>query len=505
MKRQQEEFPRLSQVTPSIPVEKRPASTTAGSDQGTRADPAPTSGKPGAAQTGGRPEANNPTGHGLSAIAAQLFQRARLLGGQADYQGALIACNQVVAMAPNNVDVLHVKADLLYRLDRYEQALPVIVKVLRFAPAKADYFQLRAGILIAMGRFSQGLQDQDKAAELAPDDPTIRAGRALTYLRLGHFAKGWEDYHWRFLEPTLVNAGFKKPDFPAWTPKCQAKGVLIWREQGIGEDLFFGSLLAEASAFGSAVYARIDERLLPLFMRSVPGIHFITRQTVLRRRDIDAQLPMGDLGKYLRPDPEALKRHQGHYLRPDAQRVEHFKKQLSEPGRLTVGVSWRSQNQKQGTLNKAKSLDLMALKPLLALPQVNAVNLQYGEVQPEIDHLFQSTGLRVRNDHGVDLFNDIDGLAALAAACDVVVTSSSVTAHIAGALGKKGWVLLPKGRNRFWFWHVEDGPSPWYPSLTLVTQSAPGDWSEAVLKVRDALLCEPCPTSPDGPHSGGRR
>ncbi len=408
-------------------------------------------------------------------------------------------------MAPNNVDVLHVKADLLYRLDRYEQALPVIVKVLRFAPAKADYFQLRAGILIAMGRFSQGLQDQDKAAELAPDDPTIRAGRALTYLRLGHFAKGWEDYHWRFLEPTLVNAGFKKPDFPAWTPQYQAKGVLIWREQGIGEDLFFGSLLAEASAFGSAVYARIDERLLPLFMRSVPGIHFITRQTVLRRRDIDAQLPMGDLGKYLRPDPEALKRHQGHYLRPDAQRVEHFKKQLSEPGRLTVGVSWRSQNQKQGTLNKAKSLDLMALKPLLALPQVNAVNLQYGEVQPEIDHLFQSTGLRVRNDHGVDLFNDIDGLAALAAACDVVVTSSSVTAHIAGALGKKGWVLLPKGRNRFWFWHVEDGPSPWYPSLTLVTQSAPGDWSEAVLKVRDALLCEPCPTSPDGPHSGGRR
>ena len=146
-------------------------------------------------------------------------------------------------------------------------------------------------------------------------------------------------------------------------------------------------------------------------------------------------------------------------------------------GRL-CGISWRSGNKRMGA---SRSLGLADLAPVLTLPGFSFVNLQYGEVAADIAALRERLGVNVQQAMGVDVFHDIDGLLALIDLCDVVVTIDNVTAHLAGALGKAGVVLVPTGRGRYWYWGGEER-SLWYPSLELVYQEGDGDWAPAITR-----------------------
>jgi ADP-heptose:LPS heptosyltransferase len=115
------------------------------------------------------------------------------------------------------------------------------------------------------------------------------------------------------------------------------------------------------------------------------------------------------------------------------------------------------------------------------------VNLQYGDVDAELEDLRQREDLEIMKVRGLDVFNDIEGLVALIDACDVVVTTSSITAHLTGALGKRGCVLVPFSEGRIWYWHLEDKWSFWYPSLRVFYQDRPNDWSNTIFEVANWL------------------
>ena len=141
-----------------------------------------------------------------------------------------------------------------------------------------------------------------------------------------------------------------------------------------------------------------------------------------------------------------------------------------------VGLSWKSSNRRFGP---EKSLRLVDLAPVLAGPGLRFMNLQYGEVAPDIAAAQAELGIGVHEAAGLDIYNDIDGLLALVDACDVVVTTSNLTAHLAGALGKRAVVLVPAGRGCLWYW--QGGTNDlWYPSLTRVAQPRIGDWQPAI-------------------------
>jgi ADP-heptose:LPS heptosyltransferase len=146
-------------------------------------------------------------------------------------------------------------------------------------------------------------------------------------------------------------------------------------------------------------------------------------------------------------------------------------------GRRVCGIAWHSANKR---FSAAKSIDLAQLRPLLETPDTVFVNLQYGAVDAELEALHAKTGLRIHRIEGLDVREDIDGLAALIDACDAVVTTSNVTVHLAGALGKRGAVLVPHAKGRPWYWHEGDGRSLWYPCLDLFPQHDPSDWSRPI-------------------------
>jgi ADP-heptose:LPS heptosyltransferase len=141
------------------------------------------------------------------------------------------------------------------------------------------------------------------------------------------------------------------------------------------------------------------------------------------------------------------------------------------------GISWRSKNAEFGA---DKSITLEALQPILSCTGVDFVDLQYGDTDEERGNLQQTHGIRVHHLDEIDNKDDIDGLAALISACDIVITISNVTAHIAGALGKPTIVMLPNSPSLFWYWHGGRVDSPWYPTNTLVTQSRSNEWSGVI-------------------------
>ena len=163
-----------------------------------------------------------------------------------------------------------------------------------------------------------------------------------------------------------------------------------------------------------------------------------------------------------------------------AKNKNHF---LSD--KFVCGISWKSTNKDIGII---KSLNLIDLSPLLSIENVVFVSLQYGSTADEIEFVEKNIGIKIHTIDGLDIFNDIDGLVSLISLCDLVVTTSNITAHLTGAIGKKGMVLMPFSKGKIWYWHSGVGPSLWYPSLELVSQSQMNDWTDPINKCKEWVL-----------------
>ncbi|NDD91642.1 hypothetical protein EBZ37_06120 [bacterium] len=123
-------------------------------------------------------------------------------------------------------------------------------------------------------------------------------------------------------------------------------------------------------------------------------------------------------------------------------------------------------------------MPLIDMVSALQIPGMRFVNLQYGSVKAEIQSVRARLGIEVHEIEDLDTFNDIEGLMALISACDIVVTTSNVTAHLAGSMGKRGAVLVPLDKGRIWYWHDHDDHSLWYPSLRLFFQEHSSGWTK---------------------------
>ena len=170
------------------------------------------------------------------------------------------------------------------------------------------------------------------------------------------------------------------------------------------------------------------------------------------------------------------------YLKADPQRVESIRKELKLEHKTVIGISWMSFN----SLNPLKkSVQLKDMERIFAGLDVVLVNLQYGDIEDEIREFKEATGIDVVQCASVDNREDLDGLAALIDACDLVLSITNITVHLAGALAKETWVLLPYVPN---FWWGSDRPDTiWYPSSTLYRQPKLNDWDSVYVSIRKDL------------------
>ena len=305
------------------------------------------------------------------------------------------------------------------------------------------------------------------------------------------FVDGWALYRkWRWGLSIRSSEGLIAK-IPNWDGENtdNSINILLWAEQGIGDEIFYFGILKNFTKINSRVIVTADHRLHGIFKRSMPEVEFIDRKKLdaeFIESSIDYQAPMGDLGYLCSVDKVINIRQPKPFLRVDNFCNDDIKIKINTlTGKILCGLSWKSSNKDIGL---SKSLNLIELAPLLLIDNLEFVSLQYGSTKEEIEFIEKNIGKKIHTVDGLDLYNDIDGLVSLIDSCDFVVTTSNVTAHLTGSIGKKGMVLLPFSKGKIWYWHSGIGQSLWYPSLELVSQIQMNDWTEPIQKCKEWIL-----------------
>ena len=299
---------------------------------------------------------------------------------------------------------------------------------------------------------------------------------SLFHLSLGHFAEGWDLYEHRWA--AMIGKWHRRPyPQPLWNGEPIDGVLLVWGEQGLGDQILHAGLIEELNGYANSLVVEVEPRLVQLFARSFPRVRVVGQQPQLYDGRLDAHLPMGSLGKYFRSSWEAFPRRQRGYLVADDTIAKSLRQRLATDSRIVVGLSWRSVNPAFG---RSKSARLIDFASVLRRPGCRFIDLQYGDTLEERQAVSYDIGVVVERLDDVDNTNDIDALAALITACDIVVTVSNTTAHLAGALGKPTWVMVPYGHAGIWYWFKQKSDSPWYPHVRVKYQTSNQSWADLI-------------------------
>lgn len=387
------------------------------------------------------------------------------------------------AAAHNNLGViLHQKGD-------FEEAIASYYQALEISPDNPEAYNNLGASLHAKGDIDKSVWAYEQAIITNPKFAEGHKNLGMLLLQKGDFQKGWELCECRWL---CKDFPFEHRNFPQpiWDGShLKGKSILVWAEQGVGDEIMFTSILTDLLQIEADIMVECDPRLVTLFQRSLPNIQFFPRynfpETQLLDTDIDYQLPMGSLGRWLRPDIGSFQQKENPYLQACPERTGELRekyKKLAE-GKLLIGVSWKSVNQYTG---KEKSTSLDDWTPILSQQDCYFINLQYGDVGKEIKEYYaDKDNVFMYVEEEVVPLENLDDFAAQISALDLVISTSNTTVHMAGALGQDVWTLLPHIPD--WRWMLNGEDTLWYPQMKLFRQHEIGNWSGMFAQVELAL------------------
>ena len=372
-------------------------------------------------------------------------------------------------------------ANIEFQKGYFEEA----IKILRvIVSEKPSYQEAKANLALAyknIGETKKALNIYRNLEFGGSWSSVAKFNYGITNVTIGSFKEGWKYYEYRWKVSPGKDVIWPFEDKPLWQGEKGSK-VVLWREQGIGDDIIFLSLAPEVKKMCETLSVYVDPRLHSLCRRAMPEIDFFKDMEELKEVESDYHLPMGSVPGLIRDDISDFDRTVTGYLKADPQRVEALRKELGLDGKVVIGISWKSFESLDHT---KKSIQLRDMERIFTGLDIVLVNLQYGDIDEEIREFKEATGIDVLQCASVDNREDLDGLAALIEVCDLVVSTTNVTVHMAGALAKETWVLLPYVAN-FW-WLLERTDSVWYPSSTLYRQPALKDWDSVYASIRKDL------------------
>jgi len=396
------------------------------------------------------------------------------------HEEALASYERAIELKSNYAEAWSNRGVALNDLRRHEEALASYERAIELKSNYAEAWSNRGVALNDLRRHEEALASYERAIELKPDYAEAIYSKGLLQLSHKEFLGGFENYLWRW-----KTRSFSSPALMTDLPLCdRTKGgesLLLWAEQGIGDEIFYAGLLAQALERFSSIRLVADRRLHLTLSRSFPTITLFERGQTLKPESLkgmDSQAPIGNLAYVLGLDSEAILSTRGPFLVADRERRDELR--LLAPfsnGKTICGLAWKSHNKDFG---EEKSIGLEQLEPILTNTRLEFVNLQYGDVDADIQKVRDRFDVKIHQIKGVDAHNDIDGLLALIDACDIVVTTSNVTAHLAGSIGRRGCVFVPLAKGRIWYWHPGDVDSFWYPGLKVFHQRDMRDWTDTI-------------------------
>ncbi len=402
---------------------------------------------------------------------------------------------KALAIDSNRIEPLINYAVSLAYAGRFDAALAYCERAMQVSPDDCLVLTYRGTVREYGGDYAGALADYAAAqAAGTRNDPgnlaEARLKEGLLLLAHGRQAEGWPRYRARLaVRSAPSDTRSFETLFPRWDGIVRpGERILIWGEQGVGDQIIYASMLPELQACGAMLTFLCDPRLVSLFARSFPGIAVEPLRAGAAEHCAaagDVQIGLGDLGAVLRPTLQDFPPAAA-YLRPAAEEVAEFRSRYASHGRrLVVGLTWRS----KAATGAYKSAPLLDWAPVVQQEDILFVDLQYGDTTEERREVQARLGIDILHDDRVDPLKDLDAFAAQAAAMDLVIGASNSGQHIAAAGGRPCWIAVPGGAGRLWYWFLDRDDSPWYPQVRLFRQK-PGpynDWAEPIADIAAAL------------------
>ncbi|MBF0166265.1 MAG: tetratricopeptide repeat protein [Alphaproteobacteria bacterium] len=422
----------------------------------------------------------------LSYLHALVLQNA-LLRGEA-WDVALERLDELYAHRPDSSDICLFRGYALYLLERHGEAVPLLKNAMALGSDLRLAIPFLATALSELGRFEEALSLAPLAAERFPDHWDLTWDFAVKFLIAGRMQEGWSLFSRRMQSPTFEPTRF----FPSETifsgplQALSGKTVLLWKEQGIGDELCFLSALPDLIKIAGKVILLCTPKLLPLLASSFPQVDVrpMTPDVAASSLgEVEAHLPVGDLFVHFRKSLDAFPPSRS-YLRASPGLKANWKDFLDGlgPGKK-VGISWTSTHINRQRL-RHHFRDLSQWGPILKSPDICFINLQPKADPEQLLAAEQAFGCTIHQPVNLDLFDDLENVAGLMSQLDLVISVGSLVSFLSGALGIPTWVFYI--RNVHWDCMGSDH-FPWIPACRLLERKLGEDWSGAVAEAAGRL------------------
>ena len=428
-------------------------------------------------------------------------------------EDALVAFEQAIRLAPRFPAALINRGNALVQLQRFPDALAQYDAVLAMMPAHAETHVNRGSALASLGRAAEAVAAYDRALALRPDYQKALIGRGaalqalnrhrdalaafdraialdknnadahhnagLALLTLGDFRRGFEEHEWRW-QRTGMPARRRNLGKPLWLGEypLARKRILLHAEQGLGDTIQFVRYAPMLARTGANVILEAPAPLAALLSRIDGVAEVVVRGETLPAFDVHC--PLASLPRALRTEPASIPADVP-YLKATDERLAKWRPRLEALPSPRVALAWSGSADHANDRNR--SIALARLSPLLA-HTASFISIQRELRAADAAELARMPKLT----HVGDDLDDFDDTAAVVALADLVISVDTSVVHLAGALGRPTWVLLPFCPD--WRWALERGDSPWYPTVRLFRQPAPGDWDGVIAQVSAQLRNE---------------
>ena len=399
------------------------------------------------------------------------------LKDQGKLDEAIAAYNKALSIKPDYAEAYYNMGNALQDQGKLDEAIAAYNKALSIKPDYAKAYNNMGVTLQDQGKLDEAIAAYNKALSIKPDYAEAYCNKSYSHLLMGDFDEGWDLYEWR--TQTKEKKARKAREHLSWdgTKNISGKRFVVYEEQGLGDKIQFCRylpLLVQENAFVTFQVTSALHSLLGTLDSNI-----ILTNGLPSEDQIDFEVPLMSLPYLFKTEPKTIPASIP-YLYADEAKVKLWAERLHKDN-FKIGICWQGSKTK---VDVGRSFPLSLFEKISRISDVELISLHKGLGEDQVSDVnFNLTSFDGNFDTGTDAFIDT---AAIMANCDLIITSDTAVAHLAGALGRPTWVALKYIPD--WRWMLNRSDNQWYPTMTLYRQKITGDWASVFDAINQDLL-----------------